>query len=97
MPALLITIGSVLMRVMFWKFIFKVLMGLGFGIFSYKYVGDFFDKMNAEILSGYNSLPTAVLALLDIGGFTTGINIMLSGTSMLVGVWMAKTTLGIMK
>lgn len=103
---ILVAIGALLMRiapslflisrVMLAGFVIRLVTGLGFGLVSYKYVGGFFDKMNAEFVAGYNSLPSAVLALLDIGGFTTGINIILSAMSMIVGMWMAKSTLSIL-
>ena len=82
--------------VMFFGFVFRLVLGFGFAIVSYKYVGDFFENMKSTLVAGYNSLPAALLALLDIGGFTTGFNIMFSGLSMIVGIWMAKSTLSIL-
>lgn len=82
--------------VMFFSLIFRLVLGFGFAIVSYKYVGAFFDNMKTEFFTGYNSLPADLLALLDIGGFTTGLNIMFSGMSMIVGIWMAKSTLSIL-
>lgn len=77
-------------RVLLVQFVMKLIAGLGLGTFAYYKVSEFWLIMQQKFHNEYNKLPSIVLALLDIGGFTTGIEILFSGVTFLVG-WYSVT------
>jgi len=93
------TVWSVLKAGIFYalgNILVRLVMGLGIGLFSYTKLNGFFDEMRTNIQTGYDTMPSVVIALLDIGGFSQGINIFLSGMSVLVAYYIAKLSVGIL-
>lgn len=75
----------------FTRYLFlKFIAALAIGVYSYSEVSNFFDQIRGYVQTGYSQIPASALALLDIGGFTTGIEIMVSGMAFLAG-WYATT------
>ncbi|MCG9766807.1 DUF2523 family protein [Kingella kingae] len=65
-------------------FVLKLLLALGVGFYTFSSLNGFFDNLMAQYAAAYNSTPQIILAFLDIGGFSTGINTLLSGITFLV-------------
>lgn len=67
------------------KFVLKFLIAIGLSSFTYDQITAFWETMRTMFNQQYNSMPSIVLSFLDIGGFTTGIEIMFSGITFLIG------------
>lgn len=75
--------------------ILRFIAALSLGVFTYRYVSSFFDEIRGYVQTGYSQLPAAALALLDIGGFTAGIEIMVSGMAFLAGFYAISWAVGL--
>ncbi|ULJ60618.1 DUF2523 family protein [Wielerella bovis] len=93
------TVWSVLKAGIFYAFgniLVRIVMGLGVGLFSYSKLNGFFEELKNNVQTGYNTMPNVILALLDISGVSTGMNIFLSGISVLVAYYVAKLSIGVL-
>lgn len=59
---------------------------LGFGAVTYVGFGALMTKFKNEVISGWGQLPEALVALLDIGGFTQGIEILFASYVVYIGL-----------
>lgn len=75
------------------NFLIKILLSLGIGFYTFTELNGFFDALLEQYKDAYNSVPATILAFLDLGGFTTGINTALSGIFFLLSYYSTKTAI----
>lgn len=56
----------------------RVLVSLGFGIFSYAALSTLADTVSSSVISNFDSAPVVVLSLLNLAGFGQALGIILS-------------------
>lgn len=73
------------------RFFTKIVLSLGIGIVTYRVADNFWEQMKYYFEGAYNSFPQVAVQLLDLGGFTTGLNVLFSAVSFLIGIYSVET------
>ena len=65
----------------------KLILLFGVSVVSYVGLQQVFAELKSYFYTGYNSLPSDLLSLLDIGGFTAGIAILFAGVNIRISMY----------